>query len=89
MSDLGAEVIKVESKDGDDTRKWGPPYIQNEEKEPLEETSYFVSTNRGKRSIIVDLKEEQGRQVVTDLARQSDVLIENFRVHHHLLACYV
>eukprot|EP01128_Nolandella_sp_AFSM9_P004830 TRINITY_DN2250_c0_g1_i2.p1 TRINITY_DN2250_c0_g1~~TRINITY_DN2250_c0_g1_i2.p1 ORF type:complete len:350 (-),score=68.67 TRINITY_DN2250_c0_g1_i2:383-1339(-) len=80
LADLGATVIKVESPSGDDTRKWGPPYVKNEKGQETSESSYFVSANRGKKSIVCDLRTEEGKQVVLDLVSQSDVFIENFRV---------
>lgn len=77
LADLGADVIKVESPEGDDTRKWGPPYI---EKEGEKSAAYFHATNRGKRSVIADFTTEEGRALVLKLAAQSDVLIENFKL---------
>ncbi|MFD5538474.1 CaiB/BaiF CoA transferase family protein, partial [Streptomyces sp. NPDC127079] len=73
LADLGADVIKVEdTKDGDDTRQWAPPYQGNE-------SAYFLSANRNKRGISVDLKTEQGREFVLRLADRADVVVENFR----------
>lgn len=72
LGDLGADVIKVESLQGDDTRAWGPPFVG-------EHSAYFLSANRNKRSIAVDLKSPEGLEVVRRLARTSDVVIENFR----------
>ncbi len=77
LSDLGATVIKVESPDGDDTRTWGPPWIDIDG-EPS--AAYFHACNRGKQSIVADLKSEQGRQQVLELLDGADVLIENFKV---------
>jgi crotonobetainyl-CoA:carnitine CoA-transferase CaiB-like acyl-CoA transferase len=79
LSDLGAEVIKIEAPEGDDTRRWGPPFV------PLSDGSagdaaYFHSCNRGKASVIADLRTVEGRRVVTTLASKADVLIENFKV---------
>lgn len=72
MADMGAEVIKIElPKGGDETRKWGPPFKG-------EDSTYFISVNRNKKSITVDLKKEEGKQIVYDLVRQSDIFIENF-----------
>ncbi|MBB6122964.1 CaiB/BaiF CoA transferase family protein [Sphingobium subterraneum] len=74
LSDLGAEVIKVERDGlGDDLRGWGPPFM------PDGESTYFLSVNRNKRSIVLDLKSEAGRALVLDLVRKSDVVLENFR----------
>lgn len=72
LGDLGCDVIKVEPPKGDQTRRWAPPYQS-------EMSAYFLSANRNKRSIAVDLKTEAGRQLVLDLIKGSDVLIENFR----------
>jgi crotonobetainyl-CoA:carnitine CoA-transferase CaiB-like acyl-CoA transferase len=77
LADLGADVIKVESPEGDDTRKWGPPYV---EKQGEKSAAYFHATNRGKRSVIADFTKEEGRSLVLALAAQSDVLIENFKL---------
>lgn len=71
LGDLGAEVIKVEAPEGDETRLWAPMVNG--------ESAYFLSINRNKRSIVADLKTEEGRRIVLDLAKRSDVLIENFR----------
>src|ERR1700756_3260688 len=80
LADLGADVIKVERKgSGDDTRGWGPPFIAGADGANLG-AAYFHSTNRGKRSIEVDFDSEEGRQIVRQLAKRSDVLIENFKV---------
>lgn len=78
LADLGAEVVKVESPDGDDTRRWGPPFISNAD--GSEDAAYFHACNRGKRSIAVDFRTEEGRAIVRALARRADVLIENFKV---------
>ncbi|RBP16154.1 crotonobetainyl-CoA:carnitine CoA-transferase CaiB-like acyl-CoA transferase [Roseiarcus fermentans] len=77
LADLGAEVIKVESPDGDETRQWGPPFL---EVEGERSAAYFYACNRGKRSIVADFATEEGRALVRRLAAQSDVLIENFKV---------
>ena len=80
LADLGAEVIKVERPGGgDDTRTWGPPFLKGADGAELG-AAYFHSTNRGKRSVAVDFETEDGQKVIRDLARQSDVLIENFKV---------
>jgi crotonobetainyl-CoA:carnitine CoA-transferase CaiB-like acyl-CoA transferase len=78
LADLGADVVKVESLAGDDTRQWGPPFVDNVD--GSRDAAYFHSTNRGKRSIAVDFATNDGREVVRRLASRSDVLIENFRV---------
>ena len=77
LADLGADVVKVESPDGDDTRRWGPPFIETDGERAA---AYFHSCNRGKRSIVADFGAENGREIVRRLAARSDVLIENFKV---------
>lgn len=80
LADLGADVIKVEHPNGgDDTRKWGPPFVKGIDGENLS-AAYYHSTNRGKRSIAVNLKTEEGQQTLRDLANGADVLIENFKL---------
>ena len=80
LADLGADVIKVErSKTGDDTRAWGPPFIEGKDGNHLG-AAYFHSTNRGKRSIECDFETDEGKRIVRKLAARSDVLIENFKV---------
>src|SRR6516162_10837091 len=80
LADLGADVIKVERKGtGDDTRGWGPPFIDAAEGGNLG-AAYFHSTNRGKRSIEVDFDSAEGQAIVRELAKRSDVLLENFKV---------
>ncbi|MES5099603.1 CaiB/BaiF CoA-transferase family protein [Agrobacterium sp. BA1120] len=79
LADMGADVIKVESPDGgDDTRAWGPPFVESTDGDNLS-AAYYHSTNRGKRSITVDLKTEEGRQTVRRLVKTADVVIENFK----------
>ncbi|MFY9971109.1 MAG: CaiB/BaiF CoA-transferase family protein [Roseiarcus sp.] len=77
LADLGADVIKVESPEGDDTRRWGPPFIETKGEQAA---AYFHGCNRGKRSIVADFATERGREIVRRLAARSDVLIENFKV---------
>ncbi|MGB0506039.1 MAG: CaiB/BaiF CoA transferase family protein [Pikeienuella sp.] len=77
MADLGAEVIKVESPEGDDTRKWGPPFI---EREGDKTAAYFYSANRGKSSVTADFRTEEGQKAVKALIAEADILIENFKV---------
>lgn len=72
LADLGAEVVKVEPPQGDDTRHWGPPFVEGE-------STYFMSANRNKRSIVLDLKSEAGKQALWDLIARADVVAENFR----------
>jgi crotonobetainyl-CoA:carnitine CoA-transferase CaiB-like acyl-CoA transferase len=78
FADLGAEVIKVESPQGDDTRGWGPPFVENAD--GSKDAAYYHATNRGKASVIADFTTEQGRQKVRDLVLDADVVIENFKV---------
>ncbi len=81
MADLGAEVIKVERPgSGDETRGWGPPFLVDSEGKPTAESAYFLSANRGKKSVAVDIATPEGQQIVRDLAVKSDVLLENFKV---------
>jgi len=72
LADLGAEVWKVESPWGDDTRRWGPPFREGE-------SAYFLSTNRGKKSLAVNLKDPRGQEIIRRLAAEADVLVENFK----------
>jgi crotonobetainyl-CoA:carnitine CoA-transferase CaiB-like acyl-CoA transferase len=73
LADLGADVVKVERPDGgDDTRAWGPPFVG-------EDAAYFLALNRNKRSVVVDLSTEEGRETARRLALRSDVVVENFR----------
>ena len=78
LADLGADVIKIESLAGDDTRQWGPPFVENGD--GTRDAAYFHACNRGKRSIAVDFTTSGGRDIVRRLASRADVLIENFRV---------
>ena len=81
LADYGAEVIKVEHpQGGDDTRRWGPPYLRDTTGRDTGESAYFLSANRGKRSVAIDLSTPDGQSLVRDLARQADVLVENFKV---------
>ena len=72
LADLGAEVIKVEPPGGDDTRQWGPPFANGE-------STYYLSTNHSKKSIVLDLKTDRGKQVLWDLISTADIVAENFR----------
>ena len=78
LADLGAEVVKVESPEGDDTRRWGPPFVDYAD--GGRDAAYFHAANRGKRSVAVDFRTGEGRAIVRALARNADVLIENFKV---------
>ena len=77
LADLGADVVKVESPEGDDTRRWGPPFIETDGERAA---AYFHACNRGKRSIVADFSTARGCEIVRRLAAQADVLIENFRI---------
>lgn len=79
LADLGADVIKVESPQGDDTRGWGPPFVRDEAGEDRD-AAYFHACNRGKRSITVDFRTDEGQDVVRRLVSEADVVIENFKV---------
>ncbi|MBN8188080.1 CoA transferase [Salipiger thiooxidans] len=80
LADLGADVIKVERLGaGDDTRRWGPPFLRDRDGNATREAGYYLSVNRGKRSVELDLKSEEGRAAVRALAAESDILLENFK----------
>ncbi|HYO43821.1 MAG TPA: CoA transferase, partial [Candidatus Limnocylindrales bacterium] len=79
LGDLGAEVIKVEPPEGDATRGWGPPWVGSEA-DGTRTAAYYLAVNRNKRSIRLDLKRDEGREVLRRLLATSDVLVENFRV---------
>ena len=80
LADLGAEVLKVERPgSGDDTRHWGPPWLHDRAGRPTAESAYFLSANRGKRSLAIDLAHPEGQALVADLAGHCDVLLENFK----------
>src|SRR3954447_14374525 len=80
LGDLGARVIKVENPDGgDDSRGWGPPFVDGHGVSDHGESTYFFSCNRNKESVTADLKSEAGRDLLTRLVRRADVLVENFR----------
>ena len=78
LGDLGAHVVKVESPAGDDTRRWGPPFIENPD--GSRDAAYFHAANRGKRSVVADFRTPAGRATVRALAAGADVLIENFKL---------
>lgn len=80
LADLGADVIKVERPGtGDDTRGWGPPYLKDAEGRDTAEAAYYLSANRNKRSLALDMADPRGQAIVKRLAGKSDVLIENFK----------
>ena len=81
LADLGADVIKVEREGrGDDSREWAPPLMSSLPEQPLDESAYFWSCNRGKRSIEIDIASEEGGKLVARLAAECDVVIENYKV---------
>jgi formyl-CoA transferase len=81
LADFGAEVIKVERPGhGDDTRKWGPPFLRDREGRDTADAAYYLACNRGKKSITLDLAHPRGREVARALVARSDVLVENFKV---------
>ena len=76
LADQGARVIKVESPTGDDSRGWGPPFVGPDD---ARESTYFMSANRNKESLVLDLKSDDDRDVLARLVERADVLMENFR----------
>ena len=78
LADLGAEVVKVESPSGDDTRKWGPPFVENAD--GTRDAAYFHSANRGKSSVVLDFATPEGQDRARELVAGADVVIENFKV---------
>ena len=81
LGDLGADIIKVERPGaGDDTRHWGPDYIKDAGGQDTGESAYFVSANRNKRSVTIDLAQPEGADVIRKLALKADILVENFKV---------
>src|SRR2546428_14004407 len=81
LADLGAEVIKVERPgSGDDSRAFGPPWVKDKDGRDTKDSAYYTSTNRGKKSITLDISRPEGQRLVRALARVSDVLIEDYKV---------
>lgn len=81
LGDLGADVVKVEKPgEGDDTRKWGPPFVEDANGNPTSESAYYLCANRNKRSIEIDLASAEGQALVLKLVEKADVLIENYKV---------
>jgi crotonobetainyl-CoA:carnitine CoA-transferase CaiB-like acyl-CoA transferase len=81
LADLGAEVIKVERPAiGDDTRGWGPPFLKDRDGKETRESAYFLCTNRGKKSIALDISKSEGQAIARELADISDILLENYKV---------
>jgi formyl-CoA transferase len=81
LADLGADVIKVERPgSGDDTRHWGPPFVRDAQGKDTAESAYFICINRNKRSITVDISKPEGQEIIRQLAQDSDIVIENYKV---------
>jgi len=81
LGDLGAEVIKVERPGrGDDTRGWGPPFLKDLAGKETAESAYYLSSNRNKASVAIDLSSEDGQRLIAELAAKADILVENFKV---------
>jgi len=81
LADLGATVIKVERpQGGDDTRMWGPPFLKDREGRDTQEAAYYLACNRGKHSVAIDFATADGQRLVRELARDADVLVENYKV---------
>ena len=81
LGDLGADVIKIERPGaGDDTRKWGPPYVKDSDGEDTSESAYYLSSNRNKRSVTVDMAKTAGVDLLKRMLRHCDVLVHNFKV---------
>ena len=81
LGDLGADVIKIERPaSGDESRQWGPPWFKDPQGNPTSESAYFMSANRNKRSVAVDLAKPEGQALIRKLAEQADICIENFKV---------
>jgi crotonobetainyl-CoA:carnitine CoA-transferase CaiB-like acyl-CoA transferase len=81
LGDLGADIVKIEKPgEGDDTRKWGPPYVEGEDGRPTRESAYYLSANRNKRSVAIDIAHPEGQRLVHELLGGCQVLAENFKV---------
>ena len=81
LADLGAEVIKIERPGaGDDTRRWGPPFLKDASGRDTPDAAYYLACNRGKKSVTLDIAHPEGRRIARALAARSDVLVENFKV---------
>jgi formyl-CoA transferase len=81
LADLGADVVKIERPgSGDDTRGWGPPYLKDAQGRDTTEAAYYLSANRGKRSVTIDISKPEGQRLVRELAKNSDIVVENYRV---------
>ena len=81
LGDLGADIVKIERPGaGDESRHWGPPFLADAQGQPTKESAYFLSANRNKRSVAIDLTRPEGQALVCQLAAQADICIENFKV---------
>jgi len=81
LADMGADVIKVERPGaGDDTRGWGPPFLKDKDGKDTRESGYYLSVNRGKRSLTLSIEKPEGQAIVKELAKRSDILLENFKL---------
>lgn len=81
LGDLGAEIIKIEKPgEGDDTRRWGPPFLKDDNHKDTSESAYYLSCNRNKRSVGIDISKPEGQALIRKLAGECDILIENFKV---------
>lgn len=81
LADLGATVLKIEKPGtGDDTRAWGPPFLQDAQGRDTADAAYYLGCNRGKQSVAIDFTQPEGRALVVALARQADVVVENYKV---------
>ncbi|MCV0424104.1 MAG: CoA transferase [Roseibium sp.] len=81
LGDLGAEIIKIERPDrGDDTRGWGPPFLKDKAGNETQESAYYLSSNRNKSSVAIDLASAEGQELIAELAAKADILVENFKV---------
>jgi crotonobetainyl-CoA:carnitine CoA-transferase CaiB-like acyl-CoA transferase len=81
LADMGAEVIKIERpRVGDDTRTWGPPFLKDADGKETRDSSYFLSANRGKQSVTLDLATPEGQEIIRMLAADADVVVENYKV---------
>ncbi len=81
LGDLGAEILKIEKPGaGDDTRRWGPPFLKDRDGKDTAESAYYLSCNRNKKSIAIDIAKPEGQALIKRLARECDILIENFKV---------
>ena len=81
LGDLGADVVKVEKPgEGDDTRKWGPPFVEDANGQPTSESAYYLCANRNKRSIEIDIASVEGQHLIMRLLENTDILVENYKV---------